>query len=61
MVGYQGEIVWDDSIPDGTPRKLLDISKLSSLGWEAKIKLETGIREVYAQYQMEHATAEDIA
>ena len=36
IVGYRGQIIWDESKPDGTPRKLLDISKLNSLGWEAK-------------------------
>ena len=35
VVGYQGEIIWDSSKPDGTPRKLMDVSKLKSLGWQA--------------------------
>ncbi len=48
IVGYEGNIVWDSSRPDGTPRKLMDVSKLSSLGWKASIRLEDGIREVYA-------------
>jgi GDP-L-fucose synthase len=47
IVGYKGETVWDGSKPDGTPRKLLDITKLSTLGWKAKIGLEEGIRKVY--------------
>lgn len=47
VVGFEGEIVWDISKPDGTPRKLLDVSRLKSLGWEAKIGLEDGIRDTY--------------
>ena len=61
IIAYKGEIVWNNAIPDGTPRKLLDINKLTSLGWEAKIKLETGIQEVYMQYQVEHVSENDIA
>jgi GDP-L-fucose synthase len=49
IVGYQGEIKHDLSKPDGTPRKLMDVSKLSSLGWKAKISLEEGIRKVYEE------------
>jgi len=47
IVGYEGTIENDLSKPDGTPRKLMDVSKLHQLGWQAKIDLETGIREVY--------------
>ena len=47
IVGYSGEIRLDPSRPDGTPRKLMDVRKLHSLGWQAKIDLETGIRSVY--------------
>lgn len=47
IVGYKGELKFDDSKPDGTPRKLLDVSKLNSLGWRYKIELEEGIKEVY--------------
>ena len=50
VVGYTGQIVWDDSKPDGTPRKQLDVSRLSRLGWQAKISLEDGIRQVYQWY-----------
>ncbi len=49
IVGYTGEIRHDLSNPDGTPRKLMDISKLHGLGWKAKIDLETGIRAVYEE------------
>ncbi len=50
VVGYEGELVYDHSKPDGTPRKLMDSSKLRSLGWTPKIDLETGIRETYDWY-----------
>ena len=50
VVGYTGKIEHDTSKPDGTPRKLLDVSKLSALGWTAKINLEEGLRKVYKQY-----------
>ncbi|CAM4096670.1 GDP-L-fucose synthase family protein [Gillisia limnaea] len=46
-VGYKGEIIWNRAKPDGTPRKLLDVSLIHSLGWEHSIGLEEGIREVY--------------
>jgi len=54
VTGFQGEIVLDRSKPDGTPRKLLDVSKLSALGWTARIPLEEGVRETYRWY-LEHA------
>ena len=50
IVGYEGEIVFDTSKPDGTPRKLLDVTKLHSLGWQAKISLEDGIKQAYNWY-----------
>jgi GDP-L-fucose synthase len=46
-VGHQGEIIWDASKPDGTPRKLMDNSKMEQLGWKAEITLEEGIKETY--------------
>ncbi|NND09477.1 MAG: GDP-L-fucose synthase [Saprospiraceae bacterium] len=49
IVGYIGDIEHDLSKPDGTPRKLMDISKLKQMGWEAKIRLEDGIRSVYTE------------
>lgn len=51
LVGFEGEIIWDTSKPDGMPRKLLDISKLSSLGWEAKTSLEEGIKKTYEWFK----------
>jgi GDP-L-fucose synthase len=50
VVGFDGGILFDTSKPDGTPRKLLDVSKLSSLGWRARIPLEEGIRSTYAWF-----------
>ena len=50
VVGYEGEIKWDTSKPDGTPRKLLDVSKLESLGWKYKTELEEGIRLSYEDF-----------
>jgi GDP-L-fucose synthase len=47
VVGFSGEIVFDNSKPDGTPRKLLDVSRLSDLGWEASIELREGIQRTY--------------
>ncbi len=49
IVGYEGEIKHDTSKPDGTPRKLMDVSKLHSLGWKHSIELEEGIRRVYEE------------
>lgn len=49
VVGFEGELVFDSSKPDGTPRKLMDVSKLHSLGWKARIGLEDGIRSVYEE------------
>ena len=50
-VGYTGDIVWDDSMPDGTPRKLLDVSKLHDIGWKEKVSLREGIRLSYEWYK----------
>jgi GDP-L-fucose synthase len=50
VVGYTGTLTQDTSKPDGTPRKLLDVSRLSALGWKAQIGLEEGIRETYEWY-----------
>ena len=50
VVGFKGDIKWDATRPDGTPQKLLDVSRLANLGWQPKITLEDGIREVYRWY-----------
>ncbi len=48
-VGFEGEIVWNTDMPDGTPRKLMDVSKLHNLGWRHKIELADGLRMVYSE------------
>ncbi len=55
VVGYEGVIQWDETKPDGTPRKLLDVSKINELGWSAKIDLECGIRSTYEWFLKHHA------
>ncbi len=52
-VGFNGEIIWDKSKPDGTPKKQLDISKIRSLGWEATIELDQGIENTLSTYKKE--------
>lgn len=47
VVGHQGELIWDSSKPDGTPRKLMDVNKMGEAGWTAKISLDTGIMATY--------------
>jgi GDP-L-fucose synthase len=54
IVGYEGSIINDITKPDGTPRKLMDVSKMKSLGWSAQIDLESGIRSVYEAYKSTH-------
>ena len=49
-IGHEGEIVWDHTKPDGTPQKLMDSSRMRSLGWEPKIDLERGVRITYEWY-----------
>lgn len=51
IVGYQGEIKWDTTKPNGTPRKLLDVSKATKLGWTYNVELEDGIRLAYEDYK----------
>jgi GDP-L-fucose synthase len=50
VVGFQGEIVYDNSKPDGTPQKLLDVGRLSSMGWKAKVSLKEGLAKAYADF-----------
>jgi GDP-L-fucose synthase len=54
VVGYRGELVFDTSKPDGTPRKLLDVTRLSALGWRPQIELADGIAQVYRLYRDQH-------
>jgi GDP-L-fucose synthase len=51
LVGFSGQIQWNASMPDGTPRKLLDVSRLTSLGWKARIGLEQGISDTLAWFR----------
>lgn len=54
IVGYEGDVIYDTSKPDGTPRKLLDVSRLHSLGWKAKTGLREGIAKTYDWYVRHH-------
>jgi GDP-L-fucose synthase len=54
VVGYNGETLWDTSKPDGTPQKLLDVSKLAAIGWMARIGLEEGLRSTVEWYRANH-------
>jgi GDP-L-fucose synthase len=56
-IGYRGRLIFDSTKPDGTPRKLLDVSRLTGLGWQAKIPLKTGIERTYAWFQEHSADA----
>ncbi len=55
VVGYRGELVFDDTKPDGAPRKLLDTSRLASAGWRPKIPLRDGLKDLYAWFLEHHA------
>ena len=50
IVGYEGNIIWDSSKPDGTPRKLLDVSKMNKMGWTANTELKEGIKFTLDSY-----------
>ncbi len=54
IAGYEGNLVFDTTKPDGTPRKLMDVSYLHSLGWKHKIELEQGIKLVYEEFKLKH-------
>lgn len=55
ITNFKGEIVTDPSKPDGTPRKLMDVSRLSAMGWQARIPLEKGIKETYEWFLKNHS------
>jgi GDP-L-fucose synthase len=55
VTGYEGRITWDASKPDGTPRKLLDVSRLTNLGWKARLGLREGMEQTYASFLAEKA------
>jgi GDP-L-fucose synthase len=56
-VGFAGELRFDPSKPDGTPRKVLDVSRMRALGWQARTPLDAGLRQTYAWYRQHHAEA----
>ncbi|MEL7494307.1 MAG: GDP-L-fucose synthase [Cyanobacteria bacterium J06554_11] len=60
VVGYEGELVFDTSKPDGTPRKLMDVSKLSALGWTAQTSLKAGIEKSYDWFQQHSSSLRGI-
>ncbi len=55
VTGFQGRIVWDTSKPDGTPRKLMDVARLTALGWRARLGLREGVAQTYASFLAEKA------
>ena len=57
VIGFQGEVIWDESKPDGTPRKLLDITKLKKIGYEPHEDLKTGITKTYEWFKQELVSA----
>jgi GDP-L-fucose synthase len=50
VVGFEGDIVYDLSKPDGTPRKLLDVTKIHGYGWQHEVELEDGLRQTYSWF-----------
>ena len=58
IVGFQGDIVWDNTKPDGTPRKLLDVSRFTALGWKPEISLEDGIQSTYEWFKVHQVLAD---
>ena len=58
VTGYNGRIVWDSSKPDGTPRKLMDVSRLTQLGWKAKLGLREGVTRTYETFLAEKAAGQ---
>jgi len=55
VIGFKGRITWDATKPDGTPRKLMDVSRLSALGWQARVGLRAGVAATYASFLAEQA------
>lgn len=56
VVGFNGDLLWDTSKPDGTPKKQLDVSRLRAMGWSASIPLADGLQRAYADFQAALAT-----
>jgi GDP-L-fucose synthase len=61
VVGFKGSLVFDPTKPDGTPRKLLDVTRLTSLGWTAQTSLREGLERVYAEYKEMNARFSEVA
>ena len=59
VVGYQGRIVHDESFPDGTPQKLLDVTRMRQLGWQPRISLHAGIEQTYRDYVLQLSSRPD--
>jgi GDP-L-fucose synthase len=59
VIGYNGDINFDHTKPDGTPRKLMDVSKLNGKGWKYKVELEDGIKLAYADF-LNHLVKEEV-
>jgi GDP-L-fucose synthase len=57
VTGFTGKLVWDRSKPDGTPRKLMNVSRLAALGWQADISLEDGLRDAYGWFLVKGTAA----
>jgi GDP-L-fucose synthase len=55
VVGYEGEIIWDTTKPDGTPRKLMDTRKINALGWQPQINLKEGLTNTYRWFVNQHS------
>lgn len=60
VVGYKGELVWDVSKPDGTPRKLLDVSKIHKLGWKNSVNLDKGVKKTYTWFKKNAKTIRSV-
>ena len=58
VTDYRGEIVWDQSKPDGTPRKLLDVNRINNLGWQAKTLLSQGLKRAYEDFLLSYQEKE---
>ena len=59
VVGFEGEVVCGRSFPDGTPRKLLDVSRIKGMGWSPKVGLKEGVERVYEWYRREVGVREE--
>ncbi|CAN5442807.1 GDP-L-fucose synthase [soil metagenome] len=61
VVGYKGRFVFDSTKPDGTPRKLMDVSRMQNLGWQSRISLEEGLASTYLEFKNQYASLKGIA